>query len=81
MSQYQANGELTGPLVGKLENSLRQAEHHLEKGSVVQALKFIEQYQSELNHSRNTANISDHARLNLSHKAELLMGMWERIDN
>ncbi|MFB3160255.1 rhamnogalacturonan lyase [Neobacillus sp. 179-J 1A1 HS] len=81
MSEYQANGELTGPLVPKLENSLRQAEHHLEKGSVVQALKFIEEYQSEINHSRNAGNISENARLNLSHKAELLIGMWERINN
>lgn len=77
MSEYQANGELTGPLVSKLENSLRQAEHHLEKGSVVQALKFIEEYKTEINHSRNSANISENARLNLSHKAELLIGMWE----
>lgn len=80
ISQYQANGELTGPLVPKLENSLRQAEHHLEKGSVVQALKFIEEYQSEINHSRNAGNISENARLNLSHKAELLIGMWERMN-
>ncbi|MDQ0972616.1 rhamnogalacturonan endolyase [Neobacillus niacini] len=81
MSEYLANGELTGPLVPKLENSLRQAEHHLEKGSVVQALKFIEEYQSEINHSRNTGNISENARLNLSHKAELLISMWERIND
>lgn len=81
MSEYQANGELTGPLVSKLENSLRQAEHHLEKGSVVQALKFIEEYKSEINHSRNSATISENARLNLSHKAELLIGMWERMNN
>lgn len=81
MSEYQANGELTGPLVSKLENSLRQAEHHLEKGTVDQALIFIEKYKSELNHSRNSANISENARLNLSHKAELLIGMWERMNN
>jgi hypothetical protein len=81
MSEYVANGELTGPLVPKLENSLRQAEHHLEKGSVVQALKFIEEYQSEINHSRNAGNISENARLNLSHKAELLISMWERIND
>jgi rhamnogalacturonan endolyase len=81
MSEYQANGELTGPLVSKLENSLRQAEHHLEKGSVVQALKFIEEYDSEINYKRNASNISENARLNLSHKAELLIGMWEKMNN
>jgi rhamnogalacturonan endolyase len=80
MSEYQANGELNGPLVSKLENSLRQAEHHLEKGSVEQALLFIEKYKSEINHSRNDGSISENARLNLSHKAELLMGMWERMN-
>lgn len=81
MSDYQANGELTGPLAVKLENSLRQAAHHLDKGSVEQALKFIEKYKSEINLSRNAGNISENARLNLSHKAELLIGMWERINN
>lgn len=80
MSDYQANGELTGPLAAKLENSLRQAEHHLEKESVEQALKFIEKYKSEINHSTNAGNISENARLNLSHKAELLIGMWERMN-
>ncbi|MFJ5760924.1 rhamnogalacturonan lyase [Neobacillus sp. NPDC093182] len=81
MSDYQANGELTGPLAAKLENSLRQAAHHLEKGSVDQALKFIEKYKSEINHSRNAGDISENAKLNLSHKAELLIGMWERMNN
>lgn len=81
MTEYQANGELTGPLAAKLENSLIQAAHHLEKGSVEQALKFIEKYQAEINHSRNAGNISENARLNLSHKAELLIGMWEKMNN
>jgi rhamnogalacturonan endolyase len=80
-SDYQAYGELTGPLAATLENSLRQAEHHFEKGSVEQALQFIEKYQSEINHSRNAGNISENARLNLSHKAELLIGMWERMND
>jgi rhamnogalacturonan endolyase len=77
MAEYKANGELNGPLVSKLENSLKQAEHQLEKGSVDQALKFIEKYVTEINHSRNTDYISNSAKLNLSHKAQLLIDMWE----
>lgn len=77
MADYKANGELNGPLVSKLENSLKQAEHQLEKRSVDQALKFIEKYVTEINHSRNTDYISNSAKLNLSHKAQLLIDMWE----
>lgn len=49
MAEYVANNELTGPLASKLENSLKQAQHHLEKGSEKQALTFLEKYVLEIN--------------------------------
>nr|WP_256988910.1 rhamnogalacturonan lyase [Bacillus sp. EB106-08-02-XG196] len=77
MAEYNLNKELTGPLASKLENSFKQAEHHLEKGSDDQALKFIEKYISEINNKSNAAYISTSAKLNLTHKAQLLIDMLE----
>jgi rhamnogalacturonan endolyase len=78
MAEYISSGELNGPLVSKLENSLKQAEHHLEKGSVKQALKFIEKYAAEINQNKNASYITPNAKLTLSHKAQLLIDMLER---
>jgi hypothetical protein len=78
MAEYKTSKELTGPLASKLENSLKQAEHHLEKGSEKQALKFMEKYVSEINKKNNAAYISSSAKLNLTHKAQLLIDMLEQ---
>jgi rhamnogalacturonan endolyase len=78
MADYAANNELTGPLTSKSENSLKQAEHHLEKGSAKQALKFMEKYVSEINKKNNGAYISSSAKLNLTHKAQLVIDMLEQ---
>lgn len=75
MAEYVANNELTGPLASKLENSLKQAQHHLEKGSEKQALTFLEKYVLEINKKNNAAYISSSAKLNLTHKAKLFIDM------
>jgi rhamnogalacturonan endolyase len=78
MAEYKTSKELTGPLASKLENSLKQAEHHLEKGSEKQALKFMEKYVLEINKKNNADYISASAKLNLTHKAQLLIDMLEQ---
>ncbi|PAE40802.1 rhamnogalacturonan lyase [Bacillus sp. 7884-1] len=78
MAEYKASKELTGPLASKLENSLKQAEHHLEKGFKKQALKFMEKYVLEINKKNNAAYISSSAKLNLTHKAQLFIDMLEQ---
>jgi rhamnogalacturonan endolyase len=78
MAEYKTSKELTGPLASKLENSLKQAEHHLEKGSEKQALKFMEKYVSEINKKNNADYISTSAKLNLTHKTQLFIDMLEQ---
>ena len=75
MDGYKNNDELTGPLAVQLENSLKQARHHLEKDSIEQALKFMDKYVAELNKKNNEKHISASAKLNLTNKAQLLINM------
>jgi rhamnogalacturonan endolyase len=77
LEDYQAKGELTGPLVVQLENSLKQAIHHFEKGSAKDSLKFLEKLISDLNNKNNQKHISPSAKLNLSHNANLMINMLE----
>ena len=77
-AEYKESGELTGPLTKQLENSLKQAKHHLEKGSVKQSVKFIEKFMFHLNRKPNQDNISSKAKRNLSYQAEQLIEILNR---
>ncbi|MCC3355912.1 rhamnogalacturonan lyase [Bacillus sp. REN16] len=77
MNEYKANGDLNGPLVSQLENTLKQAKHHFEKGSKKSAIKFMEKYEEQLNQKTKQENISPSAKRNLSHHAQLLLDMWK----
>ena len=79
IGHYKTNGELTGPLVPKLENSLKQAQFHLEKGSVDKALTFLEKFASELTKKTNQENLSSNAKLNLTHDAQTMIDMLEKV--
>nr|WP_081798125.1 rhamnogalacturonan lyase [Neobacillus dielmonensis] len=80
MSKYKDSGELSGPLCSQLENSLKQAEHHVEKGSVTQAVKFVEKFISELEQKNNQEYISSEAKLNLTHKAQLVIDLLSKTN-
>jgi rhamnogalacturonan endolyase len=77
LEDFQANGEVTGPLSAQLENSLKQAVHHFEKGSAKDSLKFVEKFISELNKKNNQKYLSSTAKLNLEHNAQLMVNMLE----
>ncbi|MEW9669365.1 rhamnogalacturonan lyase [Ammoniphilus sp. 3BR4] len=78
MEEYEANGELTGPIVAQLTNTLKQAEHHFEQESTKDAIRFMEKYVSQLNQKTKEDNLSDRAEKNLSYHANLLIEMWGR---
>jgi hypothetical protein len=80
VAEYKVNGELTGPIVPQLENSLKMAQFHLEKGSVDQALTFMDKFTSELNKKVNQSYLSSNAKLNLSHDAEEMIDMLEKVE-
>ncbi|MEH7117358.1 rhamnogalacturonan lyase [Neobacillus vireti] len=81
IDHYKTNGELTGPLVPELENSLKLAQFHLEKGSVDKALTFMEKFASELMKKTNQENLSSNAKLNLTHDAQTMIDMFENVIN
>ena len=78
MNGYFESGELSGPLVPQLENTLKQANHHMEKGSTKQAMKFMEKYLSILERKGNERYISSNAKENLLYHAALLKEIWKK---
>ncbi|WP_160720763.1 rhamnogalacturonan lyase [Bacillus sp. USDA818B3_A] len=80
VEEYKVTGELTGPIVPQLENSLKMAQFHLEKGSVDMALTFMDKFASELNKKANQSYLSSNAKLNLSHDAGEMIDMLEKVD-
>lgn len=69
MEQYKASGDLTEPTAVQLSNSLRQAKHHFTKGSLEQAIAFMDKYLVQLNSAKQD-HISTEAKLNLSRYAQ-----------
>ncbi|MFS0636374.1 5'-nucleotidase C-terminal domain-containing protein [Mesobacillus foraminis] len=77
MDVFAARGELKGALLSQLTNSHKQAEHHLNKGSVKSALKFLNKYVDQLNQKSQQNNISANAKESLSENAELVIELLE----
>ncbi|MEC1262978.1 rhamnogalacturonan lyase [Bacillus swezeyi] len=81
MNEYEESGELTGPLLHQLTNTLKQVRHHFEKGSEKQALKFLNKYEERLKDETKQKHISLQAKRNLTYYVHLLTDQWERKGN
>jgi hypothetical protein len=77
LATYSKNGELNSPLNKKLENSLKQAEHHAEKGSNKKSISFMEKFLIQINQDNKKTPISDKAKVNLTNHAEQIIKMLE----
>lgn len=77
VGEYARAGELSNPLLSQLTSSLKQADHHMSKGSREQALKFLHSFVSQLGENKKAGALSDKARMNLSYHAEMLINMWK----
>lgn len=77
MEVYAASGELKGPLVSQLNNTLKQAKLHLDKGSVKDAVKFMEKFISQLDKKTKQDGISPRAGKNLAYHANSFIEMWK----
>ncbi|WP_239632408.1 polysaccharide lyase 6 family protein [Paenibacillus sp. H1-7] len=74
---YAASGELTGSLVPQLTNSLKQAQHHYEKGSIEQAIQFVDD--NFLKHLNNKDDqITAAAKQVLQNYAQALVAFWSK---
>ncbi|CAM3716800.1 FIMAH domain-containing protein [Marinicrinis lubricantis] len=70
MEIFQTSNDLSGPLVHQLSNTLRQAQHHLDKGSVQKAVQFAEKYLEQLGEDAHQEHVSALAKWMLSKYAE-----------
>ncbi|MCX7709094.1 MAG: rhamnogalacturonan lyase [Clostridia bacterium] len=77
MDDYEAAGELKGPIANQLGNTLKQAGHHLEKGSTKDAAKFMEKYLDQIEMKSKEDAISPVASKNLAYQARLFIKMLE----
>lgn len=76
LEAYIDSNEISGPLVNQLRNSLRQAEHHFNKGSEKKAIDFLEKFLKHLNNKSMQKHISKEVKLNLTKQAEELINDW-----
>ncbi|QYR20925.1 rhamnogalacturonan lyase [Paenibacillus sp. sptzw28] len=77
MEEYEASGDLSGPLASQLSNTLKQTQHHVDNGSVDDALRFMEKYLLQLSNKTKQDHISPLAEKNLSYQAKLWIEMWK----
>ncbi|WP_261306213.1 FIMAH domain-containing protein [Paenibacillus andongensis] len=69
-------GELKGPLVNQLRNSLDQAKHQLSKGDKDKAAKHMQDFLSHLNNKSMTDNISETVKSILTADVNALIEVW-----
>ncbi|WP_299091873.1 pectinesterase [uncultured Metabacillus sp.] len=77
MDQFEKTGDLTGPLVSQLTNTLNQAENHLEMGSKEKAVTFMNKYVEQLNQKTMQHHVSPEAKMTLSNYAQLFIKKLE----
>ena len=76
LDQYITSGDVNGPLVNQLSNSIDQAVHQFNKGSNKQAVKKMEDFQKHLNNPPKKNNVTSDAKENLTKAAQALMKAW-----
>ena len=77
LEDYTFSGDVAGPLVPQLTNSLKQAEHHFQKGSIDQAAKHIQDFIKHLENKALQNNITDRAKTALDKYANALINVLE----
>ena len=78
LDQYIASGEVNGPSVKQLSNSIDQAVHQFNKGSNKQAVKKMEDFQKHLNNPPQKNNVAPEAKENLNKAAQALIKAWSK---
>ncbi|PZE19871.1 Ig-like domain-containing protein [Paenibacillus xerothermodurans] len=76
IDRYAAAGELQGPLVNQLRNSLNQARHQLEKGDKDKAANHMGDFLQHLDKKSQDDNVSDTAKAVLTADANALIEAW-----
>ncbi|WP_230200192.1 FIMAH domain-containing protein [Bacillus niameyensis] len=77
---YIDSEDIQGPLVHPLQNKLKQAMHHYEKGSVPQAEKFMKDFLKQINQKQSENYITPEAKQALEQKVNELLEQWSTLD-
>lgn len=76
LERYIDSGDIRGPLLAQLSNSLKQARHHADKGSAKQAAKHLSNFLKHLNNGPMQQHVSAEAKAMLNADAEYLIERW-----
>ncbi|MEY8752892.1 glycosyl hydrolase 53 family protein [Alkalicoccobacillus gibsonii] len=68
---YISSGDITGPLVSQLQNSLKQARHHYEAGRTGQYEHFLNKLLSQMD--KQSKHITAHAKEELEKKTRFML--------
>jgi hypothetical protein len=77
VQKFIESGKLKHPLSNQLQQALRQAEDHEQKGQRIQAIKQVEDFLKHLNKQGNEDNAAPDARQWLVEKGQALIRIWE----
>ncbi|UOQ47246.1 pectinesterase [Gracilibacillus caseinilyticus] len=78
ISQFKQSADMKGSASAELENSLKQAKHHLDKGSTKQAIKFLNKFVKQVDRGTKQDNISSFANSILTHYASSYLNELEK---
>ena len=78
IAAYAKDGKLGDEIVARLTHDLKQAQHHLEKGHISQAIKFISDAINDLNDSELAKGINLIAKDVLINDAKELIQLWQK---
>lgn len=76
LQQRMDSGEVGGPLSKQLQNSVKQAQHHMDQGAVEQAVHFVGQFLNHLHNKAMQRHLSDEAKSILDETARSLILQW-----
>ncbi|MDQ0230696.1 rhamnogalacturonan lyase [Metabacillus malikii] len=80
VDSYIKNGDINGSLASKLKNSLKQAQHHLEKGSYDKGISFLNKFNSQLEKSKK-GDVAEEVKENLIAKVERIIMSLENVSS
>jgi hypothetical protein len=76
LDRYAATGDVSGPLIPQLRNSLEQVRHQYDKGHMKQAEKHMGDFLKRMNNLSHQEHISDLAKQALTVDANDLIARW-----
>jgi hypothetical protein len=79
LSRYEAENQLSDPLVNQLGNAADQAKHHYDMGISKQAIKHLEDLLKHLNNDSMQGNVSAAAKAAIKADVSALIASWSNL--